>query len=237
MDINTLSRRQRALPGGDLDCRPPPREAGVAVIDRHFRMQSERPPELRGIEIAAVDSLLRLLLLSDGSITPALAAHSLAPVVVDLIDQAPATAPLASRWLAGGPDERPLRRRVVTALRRSPRELSPSGFAESFLLPERLPADFLPVLLASPAGIGDALGRLQLEVRRELLWFGLGTVPPWAAPDRGESLVRGYRIVTGGRPAIFISEGFRVALVDGCYALRPGRSNRVETTPAPAAGA
>jgi chorismate-pyruvate lyase len=196
------------------------RGEGLGLIDRHFRLQAERPRELGEIEIDAVDSLLRLLLFCDGSITGALAAHSLAPVAVDLVDQAPAAPPaLTSRCLALGSGDRPIRRRVVTTLGHTPGEPAGSGFAESFLVAERLAPDFLPILLSSPAGIGEALLRAELEVRRELLWFGLGAAPSWATPT-GRCLVRAYRIVTGGRPAILISEGFSVRSEGGRHTLR-----------------
>ncbi len=180
------------------------------LVARHFLMQSERPPGLRAVELTELDRLLRLLLFSDGSIVRALTVHGLAPVAVSLVHQAPlATTQRAASCLEIEPGDRSVRRRVLT----------PSGFAESYLVPARLPASFLPVLLASPSGIGEALRRFQLEARRELLWFGLGTAPAWASPLGGEALVRAYRIVTGGAPAILIWEGFGVRVEDGRYTL------------------
>lgn len=183
---------------------------GLGLVDRHFTLQAERPADLGEVDLAGLDGLLRLLLFSDGSIVRALTVHSLAPVAVSLVHQEPvATAQEAASWLAVEPGERSVRRRVLT----------PGGFAESHLVPARLPEDFLPLLLASPSGIGEALRRSELEARRELLWFGLGKVPDWAAPLGGETLVRAYRIVTGGAPAILIREGFGVRLEGGVYTL------------------
>jgi chorismate-pyruvate lyase len=197
---------------------------GQYLVERHFLGQDDLPAELRGVELGRLDSLLRLLVFSDGSITRALAAHRLEPVAIELIDQAPLpTAPPLAAQLAIEPGRASICRRVTMGFESSPPGIVPSGFAESNLVADRLPPGFLRALGASRAGIGDALTDTCLEARRELLWFGLGAAPSWVPAWQGESLVRAYRIVVGGAPAILIQEGFRISREGRCYALgQPG---------------
>jgi len=83
-----------------------------------------------------------------------------------------------------------------------------------------LPAGFVGVLGGSPTGIGGSLGQLKLESWRELLWFGLGSPPPWSAGTTvADTLTRSYRIITQGRPALLISEAFAVEMHAGQYEL------------------
>ena len=85
-------------------------------------------------------------------------------------------------------------------------------WAESyFVVPERLPPAFLDALMGNAQGIGGSLQQLRLESARELLWFGLATPPPWAEQTDGApagTLRRAYLIITGGQPALLISEDF-----------------------------
>ena len=194
---------------------------GQYLVERHFLGQDGLPAELREVELGSLDCLLRLLLFSDGSITRALAAHQLDPVAIELVDQAPlATAPPAAPLLSIEPGRASLCRRVTIGFERAAPGTAPSGFAESHLVPDRLPPSFLEALDASRAGIGDALAGTGLEARRELLWFGLGAAPSWVPGWQGEALVRAYRIIAGGVPAILIEEGFAVRLDGQRYTLR-----------------
>jgi chorismate-pyruvate lyase len=192
---------------------PPVRTAttgpGVDLVSAHFLDQGSLPPDLREVEPTALDPFLRLLLFSDGSVTRTLAVHDLKPVVVRLLEQTSSAAAEDATALAAEPGEPVVRRRIAIA---------PDVFAESNLVPARLPATFLPTLASSRGGIGEALDRCALEVRRELLWFGLCDVPAWAPPLAGEALLRCYRIVSGGQPAILIREGFGVRSASGRYA-------------------
>lgn len=96
-------------------------------------------------------------------------------------------------------------------------------WAESHLLPGRLPAAFLGALDSSPSGLGSAFQSIGLEGRRELLWFGLGTAPEWAIPggqlNDGQVIKRLYRVFTEDHPALLILEHFPVANRDGHYGL------------------
>jgi chorismate-pyruvate lyase len=191
---------------------------GDRLAGLHFSAQHEAG-ELGEVEIEELDPLLRGLLFTDGTVTRALEAHTLAPVSVEAVEQGPVLelpGPVA-RHLQAQDGEECLRRRVVMRIPDTPLCV----WAESYLLPHRLPADFLELLGRSPHGIGGSLQQLRLESWRELLWYGLGTSPEWAGADDGErtALTRFYRVITGGQPVLLISEAFAVEKRDGLFRL------------------
>ncbi len=190
-----------------------------ALVEQHFVLQDDRPAHVRRVEIEALDPFLRGLLFTDGTVTRALGVQLLAPVAVKRISQAPApmTATTAA-YLEASPEEELIRRRVGIGVGAPP---TPALWAESHMIPERLPPGFMGLLDGAPDGIGQSLQRLSLESSRELCWHGLDSVPEWAPESVGarESLRREYRIVSAGRPAILISEYFAVEQRDGVYRL------------------
>ena len=97
----------------------------------------------------------------------------------------------------------------------------PVLWAQSYMVPDRLPPGFLGLLDSAPDGIGQSLQRFSMESSRELCWYqALDTVPEWApAPIGAATLHRLYRIVSAGRPAILISEYFAVEEHGGLYHL------------------
>jgi chorismate-pyruvate lyase len=92
---------------------------------------------------------------------------------------------------------------------------APAVFAESVIVPERLPGWFDAVLRNSSQGLGQALAAGTLESRRELLWFGLGV------REATPVLVRAYRVLLEGRPAMLIQEAFTVRRAAGSLELGP----------------
>lgn len=185
---------------------------------QHFVAQSEGEMGLRGVDIVELDPFMRGLLFTDGTVSRALEAHTLSAVRVTAVEQTRVLAPeREGRYLLAEPDEECIRRRVVMSIASE----HPSVWAESYVLPERLPVEFLAALDGSPQGIGGSLAQLRLESWRELLWFGLGEPPSWgegAAPGQ-VTLTRFYRIITQGRPALLISEAFAVERRSGSYRL------------------
>lgn len=192
-------------------------ESTPGLVERYFTMQEERPPRLGEVGIEALEPFLRTLLFTDGTVTRTLGAHLLAPVVVAPIDQAPVAMPAGvARSLEAATAEESIRRRVSIGVGEP---AVPLLWAESFMVPDRLPPGFLGLLGAAPDGIGQSLQRFSLESSRELCWFGLEPVPPWAPGAEGTTLRRLYRIVSAGQPAILISEYFAVERRDGVYHL------------------
>jgi chorismate-pyruvate lyase len=190
------------------------------LVRRHFVLQEERPAGLREVEVEALDPFLRSLLFTDGTVTRALAVQTLAPVSVERLgqDRVPLPPPAAAALEAPAAAES-VRRHVGIGIGDP---AVPVLWAESFMVPDRLPPGFLGLLDSAPDGIGQSLQRVSMESSRELLWFGLEARPGWTAPGRdggSETLRRLYRIVSGRQPAILISEYFAVEQRSGRYHL------------------
>jgi chorismate-pyruvate lyase len=183
-------------------------------------MQDRRPPDVREVAPGSLDPAMRFHLFSDGLVTRAVEARTLRRVTTRVVDQRPAAMPdevaCALSIDAGACS---LRRRVVMSLGGGPGRSRPFAYAESYHLPERLPGSFLDAL-ASAGGIGHALQESCAESRRDLLWLGARLPPSWAGGlgDR-ECVVRTYRVVLDGRPAIHVLEGLRLS-----FAAPPGRA-------------
>jgi chorismate-pyruvate lyase len=192
--------------------------AADRFAERHFTMQYTHTAELAHVEVMALDPQLRGLLFTDGTVTRALEAQTLSRVAVEVVDQSQEAtlSAQAARYLDVDGAKSCLRRRVTMKTSGSH---TPAVWAESHILPERLPASFLRLLDNTPHGIGGSIEQTKLESRRELLWFRLGRPPSWAATAaQSDSVVtRMYRIITGDRPALLISEAFAVERQAGMY--------------------
>ena len=187
------------------------------LAEAYFAHQRAKVDGLEPVDVSKIDAFLRGLLFTDGTVTRALEVHTLASVEVDVISQS--QAPLTdepSHHLGAFEGDRCLQRRV----RMRSGELPLGVWAESWILPERLPGAFLGVLGAARQGIGQSMQGLHLESWRELLWFRLGRTPSWTDDgwaDGCEAIVRRYRVITGGLPAILIAEWFAVEEHEGRY--------------------
>jgi chorismate-pyruvate lyase len=78
--------------------------------------------------------------------------------------------------------------------------------AESWLVPRRLPPDFLDRLVDAAGGIGGVLAGYPVQVRRQLLWWG-GWSP---GPGREPIPSRTYRIFVGEAVGLLVTEKFLV---------------------------
>jgi chorismate-pyruvate lyase len=196
---------------GDRDPEP-------GLVERHFVAQEERPAEIAAPGLEVLDPFLRTLLFTEGTVVPLLAARMLAPVSVERIEQTSVEMSAdVAEYLEAPARAESIRRRVSVGV-----AAAPALWAESFLLPERLPPGFFGLLDAAPDGIGQSLQQIGLESRRELCWYGLDAVPGWAPevpPGVDRTLRRLYRIVSAGEPAILISEHFAVESDRGLYRL------------------
>jgi chorismate-pyruvate lyase len=188
---------------------------------RHFVLQDNRPAHLDEIKLAALEPFLRGLLFTDGTVTRTLEVQTLSPVSVEVADQIDTSVhgQVAEHLDAAGGTEA-VRRRVLIG---TGKPMEPAIWAESHILPTRLPSEFLGVLKGASDGIGESLQRVELESWREMLWFGLDSHPDWSGMDSDQSspvITRLYRVIAGGLPALLISESFSVTLRDGTYCLR-----------------
>jgi len=188
------------------------------LVNRHFVAQGERPPSLQPVDITVLDPFLRALLFTDGTVTRMVELQALTLAHVEVVEQSKCAAPAhAERYLDLSPGEDCVRRRIEMFVEASPQ---PAVFAESHIIPRRLPSDFLRLLASADEGIGQALQQLMVESARELLWCGLGTPPLWATVvPTPRALKRLYRVKSCGQSALLISESFAVELVSGVYRL------------------
>jgi chorismate-pyruvate lyase len=169
---------------------------------------------LRPLDATALDPFLRALVLEDRMVTRALRDHASAEIKVSVEEQTQVPVPSSCASLlkvsAGSPA---VRRRVAIAVDRSP---APALLAESLIVPDRLPPEFLASLAASAEGIGIMLESFQTPVRRDLLCCGLSEGVPWRPGfDVGPVALRRYRIVAEASPAILITEAFLLEAADG----------------------
>lgn len=165
------------------------------LIRSYFVEQDKRPGDLSDIDFATLTPYHRALLVNDGTVTRLIEASVLEPVVVELLEQRPAE-----------DDGGVLRRRVAI---RGTESGVVHAFAESQLAPSPLASALVEARLDSPKGLGEIIGQLGLESRRELLWFGSGHAPEWAAgATLTPFLTRAYRVIIDERPAVVIAESF-----------------------------
>lgn len=197
--------------------------AGTTTCDltrRHFVLQERRPSHLDDIELVEMDPTLRNLLFTDGTVTRTLEVQALSQVSVDVVAQSPAFASGSVASCLEVPDGmESIQRRVIIGTHGSP---LPAIWAESYIVPSRLPTGFLGLLEDTPDGIGESLQRVKLESWREMLWFGLDSAPSWSEliPESEPTiLTRLYRVIIQGRPALLIQESFAIAHRAGAYRL------------------
>jgi chorismate-pyruvate lyase len=190
-----------------------------ALTRRHFVLQDTRPPHLHQLNLAELDPTLRCLLFTDGTVTRTLEVQALSRVSVEVLSQTTTSAlePHA-QCLEVPHGMEALRRRVAIGAGRG----APVMWAESHIIPSRLPKGFIDVLGNASDGIGESLQQVQLESWRDMLWFGLDALPAWSEVERqpeSVALTRLYRVITNGRPALLISESFAVRRSDDLYHL------------------
>lgn len=217
-DGDGLSEQASGLaPGGmTVSLATPPAE----LAQRHFILQDRRPAHLGEIGLVEMEPFLRGLLFTDGTVTRTLEVQTLSRVTVGVVDQTETTvAGQTASHLRIPAGTEAVRRRVLIGTQES---TTPIIWAESHMLPSRLPPRFLGVLRGAPDGIGQSLQQVEMESWRELLWFGLDSRPQWSRVDThtpAHVITRVYRVITGSRPALLISESFSVTYADGAYRL------------------
>lgn len=192
------------------------------LTQRHFVLQDRRPSHLGDVDLVEMEPFLRGLLFTDGTVTRTLEVQALSRVSVEVVDQSETA---VSGQIAGhlkvptGTES--VRRRVLIG---AGDPIGPAIWAESHILPSRLPSRFLNVLEGTREGIGESLQQVELESCREMLWFGVDSHPTWSGvePPMSSSpsvITRLYRVIAGGLPTLLISESFSVTWRDGAYCL------------------
>lgn len=184
------------------------------VIDETARLRDigGRPlPAMKAAAMSGLSLLQRILLITDGTVTHILEAYAGETVRVVKLEQdvGPAPADLLDLDVAAGDEV--LQRRILL-------QGSSSGttflYAESIIVPSRLPEVIRQGLIETDEPIGRLLGDNRLETFREITELKqepAGGLAPRFGIDRSAMLhTRNYVITSGGRPVMRISEKFPV---------------------------
>jgi chorismate-pyruvate lyase len=174
-----------------------------------FVAQSERPAELREVNLRALTPFQRVLLVVDGTVTKFIEAFTMEAVQVVQVAQSTRGLPADHHWLAAPAGTEVIAREVLLQGRLSGRTYA---YAASLIVPGRVPADFLDRLATDSRGIGGALLGGRVESMREILWYGRErpqALPAALSTLTGRDLLsRTYRVVVGGQPLMMINEKF-----------------------------
>jgi chorismate-pyruvate lyase len=163
--------------------------------------------QLDGFDASSLSLLQRILLISDGTLTDTLEAAFLEPIGVRKIQLTTAASQAAVPDLAVASGESLMERKIVLHGETSGRNYV---YAESLLALDRLPLAFREDLSATNMPLGHLWSKYKLETRKELLAV-------WRAPcgalgeyfhgnERTDLLGRRYRLISGGRPLMLITE-------------------------------
>lgn len=191
-------------------------QAGTFVNTRMkalFVAQDDRPATLKKINLAQLTPFQRGLLVTDGTVTRFIEAYTFLPVEVVLLQQAKQILDTEQTWLKLPPGEEIVSRQVILQTH-SQEELSPTirTYADSLIVPQRLPQSLLNELESDKQGLGGLLRHSGLETRRELLWCGIETLtdlPPTVTRLEGETFIsRTYRVFANQEPLMLINEKF-----------------------------
>jgi chorismate-pyruvate lyase len=164
---------------------------------------------LRDLDLHALGLLPRILLISDGTLTDIVEAAFAEPIrLVKLaLETAPALAPVDDLGVQAG---QPLMRREILL------QGACSGrnyvYAESYIALDALPVRLREDLITTDRPLGRLWVEHKLETRKEILrvWrvpIG-GPCVHFAPAAPGGLLARTYRVISGGRPIMLISEYF-----------------------------
>ena len=139
-----------------------------------FVAQDDKPATLKKINLARLTPFQRGLLVTDGTVTQFIEAYMFLPVEVTLLQQTKQTLSIENTWLQLPAGAEIISRQVVLQSH-SQEEKSPiiHTYADSLIVPQRLPKSILSGLASDKQGLGGLLRQSGLETRRELLWCGL----------------------------------------------------------------
>lgn len=173
-----------------------------------MKLDFEHSPDFPGLS-----PVLRVLLVTDGTVTRTLEAYFGEAIEVDVLDHAETTsaAPYPQIDIAVGDH---ILHRYVRLLGRVTRRVY--AVAESVAALDHISEQMRRQLIQEHKGIGELLREGRLETYRDLLTANLTTASRWAedlqvAATAGV-VTRDYRIYQGGRAVLLIREIFPQAL-------------------------
>lgn len=170
---------------------------------------SSRPPHVQDIQFNTLDPLRRALLATDGTVTKFLEALTLEPVVIEGLQEDDRTLSQHHPQLDAEPGTRVVGRHIALVGKYS-RTFHAS--AASLTIPGRLPKALREELKTNEAGIGQAIQKVGLETRREILWYGFEpeahVISALAEYFPAGCHARSYLIIAEQNPIMLIHERF-----------------------------
>jgi chorismate-pyruvate lyase len=165
---------------------------------------------LAAAEFCRLNRDLQLLIGTNGTLTRILRVVADEEIVVQIIDQKirpPVADEVGSGLLAG---ERILQRHVLLKGRSSGQQFVA---AESLVAVDLLPRAIATSLTETHCSIGEIMAAGRLETFKEPAEVWVGEIPDWFVVDghrtpQPRTVGRRYRIISGGRPVIVITEYF-----------------------------
>lgn len=162
---------------------------------------------------AGLSPILRVLLVTDGTVTRTLAAYFGEAIEVDVLEHAERTSECPYPEIDTVAGDRILHR-YVRLLGKTTRKVY--AVAESVAVLEHISQHMRRQLVEEHKGIGELLREGRLETYRELLTANLTTASHWAehlqVAATASVVTRDYRIYQGGRAVLLIREIFDARL-------------------------
>lgn len=183
---------------------------------RGFRIVPESdlaPPDT--IEMATLPPFLRVLLVTDGTVTKSIEAHFWEPVDVEVLEHASVPSERARPGIGVHIGDLVLRRCVILRGRIT---RSAYAFAESIIAHDRVPAAMSSQLIQGAKGIGELLREEKTETYRELVAIRRAQAGELAlhlgVDGTAPVVAREYTIRFKGQAAMVIEEVFAVSRFD-----------------------
>ncbi len=186
-----------------------------SVPTRNLFAFSDAPPA-EPLRLSSLPPFLRVLLVTDGTVTRTLEAYFGEPIDVRVLSHAEVTSERSYPAVDILPGHTILRRRVIL---QGAHTRVVYGFAESVMSVARLPQGMERKLMEERKGIGELIHEERLQTYRELLRVRRAKAGAWArdlALDESSSVVtRNYIICLEGRAAMEIEEVFPEHVFNG----------------------
>jgi len=161
------------------------------------------------LDIESMPAFLRVLLITDGTVTKSLEAFYWERVLIDQLGQETVAMPADFRWMGGLAGEPVLDRTVRL---RGESSGTVYAYAHSILRLKALPEPLREDLVAGKIGIGEILRERGLETYREVLDIGRkfdeSRAAVFGVAKCGEIIYRTYRVSIRNEPTMFITEEF-----------------------------